>query len=433
MKKLFALCAVLSIAIYAAEAPIRYGLKLAGADSMIFLRDGLLIVPLMLLFVLQSVAGRVHPAYWAYLAIVAVHGSISFINFHTAIPVVYGAKFLLPFLFGFIVASTLTEARGKVFTAICIIWVVTVVALTIDKFGPDNFYPWTGMKTEIGELKVDVSANWDITSGLDRRVAGLTRSSIEAAMLLPMLALIIAPRCNFLLRIFVLGATEGAIYMTTQKGAVIVFALVALVLCLPRVMWYKTLNALCLGMVALAILLPLGTQGLLIATDGGNLSLASLGMRIQLTWPQAFRWIANNEVFPFGTGLGGIGGAQRLFAADSMNPADNIFVFMYGNFGILSVAYLLWAACSGLWLPRYLRNRAHVPLSLIAQTIGYGSVLSILEGQVAMLVTGAAVGSLWLLRKEAMSSQWEDNYRSNLVAITMQAPPRDALPGNRLI
>jgi hypothetical protein len=71
-------------------------------------------------------------------------------------------------------------------------------------------------------------------------------------------------------------------------------------------------------------------------------------------------------------------------------------------------------------------------LSLIAQTIGYGSVLSILEGQIAMLVTGAAVGSLWLLRKEAMSSQWQDNYRTDLVGLTMQAPPRDALPGNRL-
>ena len=49
-----------------------------------------------------------------------------------------------------------------------------------------------------------------------------------------------------------------------------------------------------------------------------------------------------------------------------------------------------------------------------------------------MLVTGAAVGSLWLLRKEAMSSQWQDNYRTDLVGLTMQAPPRDALPGNRL-
>jgi hypothetical protein len=432
MRKLFVACSILFIAIYAAEAPIRYWLKFAGADSMIFVRDFLLIVPLLVLFVSQSFAARIHPAYWVFLAIVAVHGSISYINFHTAIPVVYGTKFLIPFLFGFIAATSLTETRGRAFKILCAVWIVTFAALCVDKFGPDNFFPWSGMKTEIGDLKVDISANWDITSGLDRRVAGFTRSSIDAAMLLPMVALLIAPRCGFILRVLILAATEWAVYLTTQKGALIVFALVALVLCLPRTAWYKALNALCLILAALVILLPLGTQGLLVTINGGTFSLASLGMRIQLTWPDAFRWIANNDVFPFGAGLGGIGGAQRLYVPNSMNPADNIFVFMYGNFGIPSIVYLFWAACSGFYMPRNQRGRTYVPLALLAQSIGYGSVLSILEGQIMMLLTGAAVGTLWLLRQEAAATQWSDNFRTDSIAMALRAPPRDALPGNRL-
>ena len=106
-----------------------------------------------------------------------------------------------------------------------------------------------------------------------------------------------APRCNFLMRIVILAATQGAVYLATQKGALIVFALVALVLCLPRLAWYKMLNVLCLVFAVLVILLPLETQGLLVSTNGGIFSLASLGMRILLTWPEALQWIANNEVF----------------------------------------------------------------------------------------------------------------------------------------
>jgi hypothetical protein len=431
LRRLFVLCGLLFIGIYATEAPIRYGLNAISADNMIFVRDFLLVVPLAALFVLQAFNYRIHPAYWAFLAIVLLHGSISYFNFHTEVAAVYGAKFLIPLLFGFFLAGTFTEPKGKTIAVIAILWLVTVIALGVDKFGPNDLFPWAGMKTTIGDLKVDISNNWDITSGLDRRVAGLTRSSIDAAMLLPMLALVIAPRCRWVLRLIVLAASETAIYFTTQKGALIVFGCVSAALILPRYMWYKALNALCIVFAATAVIVPIATQGLLASTAGDNFSLASFGMRIQTTWPDAFRWISDNSVFPFGVGLGGIGGGQRLFAQDLVNAADNVFLFMYGNFGILALFYLGWAASAGLLLPRYQRDRSHVPLAIMAQNLGYGIVLSMMEGQIAMLFTGAALGTLWLLRKEARVSIWGDNFRDERFAVILGPPPRDALPGNR--
>jgi len=431
LRRLFVLFGLLFIGVYATEAPIRYNLHLIGADDMIFVRDFLLVVPLAVLFVSQAFAFRIHPAYWAFLAIVALHGSISYFNFHTSVAAVYGAKFLMPLLFGFFVARSFTEPKGKVFATICVLWLVTVIALSLDKFGPNDLFPWAGMKTTIGDLKVDISNNWDITSGFYRRVAGLTRSSIDAAMLLPMLALVIAPRCRWLMRIVMLAASGAALYFTTQKGGLIIFCCVSSVLLLPRYMWYKSLNALCLACAAAAVILPFATQGMLASTAGGNFSLASFGMRIQSTWPDAFRWISDNNVFPFGVGLGGLGGGQRLFALDMVNAADNIFLFMYGNFGALALFYLGWAACAGLWLPRFQHEKAHVPLAILAQNIGYGIVLSMMEGQIAMLFTGAALGTLWLLRKEARASIWSDNFRGERLAVVLGPPPRDALPGNR--
>ena len=433
MRRLFVLCGLLFIGIYAAEAPIRYGLNSVRGDDLIFVRDFLLVVPLAVLFVSQAFSFRIHPVYWLFLAIVALHGSISYFNFHTSVAAVYGAKFLIPLLFGFFVARSFTEPRGGIFTTFCILWLVTVVALCVDKFSPADLFPWAGMKTTIDQLKVDISNNWDIASGFDRRVAGLTRSSIDAAMLLPMLTLVIAPRCRWLLRVVVLAATGTALYFTTQKGPLVIFSLVSLVLLMPRYMWYTSLNALCLACAAAAVVLPFATQGALVSTAGGNFSLASFGMRIQTTWPDAFRWISDNNVFPFGVGLGGIGGAQRLFATDLVNAADNVFLFMYGNFGLLALFYLGWAACAGLLLPRFQQDKSHVPLAILAQNIGYGIVLSMMEGQIAMLFTGAALGSLWLLRKEARASIWSDNFRGENLGVVLGPPPRDALPGNRPI
>ena len=56
-----------------------------------------------------------------------------------------------------------------------------------------------------------------------------------------------------------------------------------------------------------------------------------------------------------------------------------------------------------------------------------------IEGRVTMLLTGAVSGSLWLLRKETVATQWSDNFRTESVGMILQTPPRDALPGNRLL
>ena len=78
--------------------------------------------------------------------------------------------------------------------------------------------------------------------------------------------------------------------------------------------------------------MPLFTLGLLMPQNGGVFSFASFAMRISRTWPDAWQWILNHDVFPFGVGLGGIGGAQRFYAANFFNPSDNLFVYPVREF-----------------------------------------------------------------------------------------------------
>ena len=410
MQGLFTLCAVAYLLIYAFEGVIRYGLYSVGADSAILLRDGLIIGPLLLLLAAQAFRTRVHPAYLAFGVIVVLHGLIATLNFHTILPAVYGAKLLVNVLFGFIAARALVLPSRKVVVLLGLVWAVSVFAVVLDKFFVT--FPWMGIETHIGGISVDVSRNWDISDGIAKRAAGFMRSSISAAMLLPTVALIIAPRMrSYVLRMLMLCATVGAVFLTTQKGAVLAIAAVTLILATPGFMRYRLLCWAAVGFAVVDIALPIFTSGLLVVDNGGVFSFASFAMRISDTWPDAWRWIGDNSLFPFGVGLGGIGGAQRFYAEDFFNPSDNFFIFLYANFGVLSLFYLGWMVWQGLRQPPDTRSIAIAPLAILVFNLGYGAALSMLEDQVSQLFFGASVGMLWMLRQMAGAKPWANPFR----------------------
>jgi hypothetical protein len=412
MQRLFNAAVVVYILIYAFEGAARYGLYSIGHDDAILLRDLLMIVPLAVLFAAQSLRGRLHPAFAVFAAVIAVHGAIAVFNLGSYLPAIYGAKLLINILFGFIAARELLNPGPRTMTIFVLIWVASITGVMLDKFV--YTFPWMGLETHIGGIQVDVSRGWDIDDTFDKRAAGFTRSSISAAMLLPILATIIAPRIrNFILRFLLLAITVAGVFLTTQKGSVIAIAAVTCILCAPRWSWYALLSLACVMFALLDVALPVLSSGLLMPQGAGVFSFASFAMRITLTWPEAWRWITDHNVFPFGVGLGGIGGAQRFYAPNFFNPSDNLFVYLYANFGVLSLVYLGWTAALGARLPRLARPGALQALAVLAFIIGYGAALSMLEDQMAALFVGAAAGMLWQLRQEAFVRSWSDSYHGS--------------------
>ncbi|WP_158929504.1 hypothetical protein [Acidisphaera sp. S103] len=409
MQALFTFCGTAYLLIYAFEGVIRYGLYSVGHDDLILLRDGLIIGPLLLLLVMQTFRHHIHPAFAIFAGIVAVHGAIATFNLGTTLPAIYGTKLLVNVLFGFIAGRQLTQPSRRMLLLLVAIWVISVTGVILDKFV--YTFPWMGLETHVGGIQVDVSRGWDIDSGPDKRAAGFTRSSISAAMMLPILVLIIAPRVrSLLIRFVLLATTTVAVALTTQKGAMVAVAAVSLILCAPYWSRYRLLCIACVAFAILAVALPVMSTGLLIPDSGGVFSLASFAMRITLTWPDAWQWISNNQVFPFGVGLGGIGGAQRFYAANFVNPSDNLFVFLYANFGVFSLLYLGWIATIGRRLPRNVQSMAIPALAILAFNLGYGAALSMLEDQVSALFIGASAGMLWQLHQVARAGQWSNPF-----------------------
>lgn len=402
--QLFVFCGLWYLLAYAAEAPIRYLLYLVGADNMILARDALIMGPLVLLFVARALRLSAQPLFLTVGVLFAFHSIVLIGTVGSFKGAAYGVKIMINLLFGFLVAGGLIAPGRRTFRVLATIWVLTMIGILLDKFVLT--FPWTGIKTIVGDLNVDVSKDWMVQDTLAKRVAGFTRSSICVAVFMPPLTMVLITRVrHWLLRGLTLAIAVGAVFMTTQKGALVAFAPVAAILCLPQKHRLGLLRLAFLAFMGLAIVLPLLTFGLRMEHGTGVFSTESIFLRIVYTWPQAWDWINRHQMLIFGVGLGGIGGPQRFYAPDNFNPADNVFILLYAYFGVFALAYLLAVVVLAMRRVTGDKDRVVTATAILAFAFGYGAVLSMLEDQSAPLFIGAALGVLWQeTRRPALNS-----------------------------
>lgn len=391
-------------AVYAFEGAVRYGLNLFGGDALIFVRDAVLLLPLAALTVHQVWTKTLHPAFWVYLAVVLLHGLVFILNFGLIAPAVMGAKVFLTTLTGAIASPVLMRPSPRVVLFFGLLWMSAFGGVALDKLGLE--FPWVGLTAQIGDVKVDIGRDWQIEKdSAGYRAGGFMRSSIHAANLTPLLALLLLIHLRrAALRVGVALLTVLALYWTTQKGALLAFLIVlaVLLLCIR-----KSLTPMRLAFVfflCLMVALPLVLPGYYMPdANAGGFSNYSFNLRVEMMWPEAWAWIRRHEVFPFGVGLGGISGAQVLYAPEQANAADNLFVFMYAYFGVMAVVYLGLALWAYLRVPASADNSDRQAMVTLLLIVIYGCVLSMLEDQMTSLFLGAALGWLAYERRKPWS------------------------------
>lgn len=390
----FIFCMAVYLTIYSVEAPIRYGLFLAGKDSLILVRDALIIAPLFFLAASQSLRLQLHTGFVVWAVIMAFHAMILIGTVGSPKGAVYGAKVLINLLFGFFAAGLLISPGRRMTRWLAFLWLVIVFGVCLEKAGVT--FVWTGIKTVIGDLNVDVSKDWEITDPLAKRVAGFTRSSIAVAAILPCLTIVLMGKIKHpVVKGLVALIAIGSVFMTTQKGSIVAMIPILAILCVQPARQPARLRIAFLAFLVIAIGLPLMTLGLHMQHGAGVFSTESLYLRIAYTWPDAWKWIVHHQMLWFGVGLGGIGGPQRLYAPDSFNPSDNIAVLLYGYFGVFAIVYTGIVGVLALRPVTGSIERVTPALAILAFAFGYGVVLSVIEDQSASLFLGAAVGVLW--------------------------------------
>lgn len=399
---------------YVFEGFIRYGFNLAGADGLIFIRDALLIVPIIILLVQQFLRRQVHPAYSIFILVILVHGLVMVLNIGSVMAVCYSIKMLMTLLAGALLADRLFRPSRIMLMLVFLMWAVSFTGIALDKYYME--FPWTGIETIIDDIKVEISRDWQI-AGEDKRAGGFMRSSINAATIVPLLAIILMFNLRRrYLRILVALLTVPALVWTTQKGPIIAYLLTLTMLAISYRRPIPILRVGVCAMLTLAVGLPIILSGVPMPTSEGVFSFSSFYQRIEEMWPQAWQWIHLHEAFPFGVGLGGISGAQRLYALNDMNAADNMFILMYAYFGMMSFVYLGFIGLVALRIPNDGSRSATQAMASLVYLLGYGIVISLLEDQMASLFLGASLA--WLC-KEIQFNQRQD--------ASILSPPRCAV------
>ncbi len=390
--KILSLGLMVYMVFYTFESPIRYALNMMGADELIFIRDFTIILPVLAIFIYQLLHRCVNPAYYVYGFIVLLHGFVMIYSTRSAMAAAFGAKLLVTSLVGAVGARLFFEPTRRMAIFIFLLWSITCIGVGTEKYFFD--FPWIGMETHIGDVTVEISRDWQVT-GENKRAAGFTRASINTAYLLGLTGVFLLFRSPRILYRLAIGVpTLLCLYWTTQKGAILVFiVLMGLLLALVK----RPTMAMKIAFIIMLVLdvgLPLLMPGYYMDRAEGMFSMMSFNIRVEDMWPRAWHWIDSAEVFPFGVGLGGIGGGQRFFAPYAWDAADNLFILIYAYFGLPGMIYLLWACITVLRTRRNASAGTVQALATMAFIMGYGVVISIIEDQMGSLFLGA--GLAWL-------------------------------------
>lgn len=379
------------------EGALRYGLHKVGLDSAIFFRDALLFGSFGAYLFVRIPLGAVPASVGVFALLMLVHGAIAVAQLHTGISVVYGLKLMLPILCGFLVPDAIFAPSRRVTRWMLILWIVSVAGAAYDRIvlGPTGFFPWVGTNVSLGGIDVELGRDWQSGDEI-KRVGGLARSSINLATLLPLVAVMVfAGIRNIAVRVIVAALTVMVLYWTTQKGALLAYPLAMLSFALVRRQNAAVLRVCVVAMALLCVLAPTVLIQFRMPHDEGVFSFESFIARIESMWPEAWVWI-NDHSMVFGVGLGGIGGAQRFYAPLDFNAADNLFVYFYANFGIMTFVYMGAAVAVALVAPVRDPSRDALALASLAFLLGYGVVISLVEDHIASFWLGATLA--WLVR-----------------------------------
>jgi len=337
------------------EAPLRYFLLEHDVPWIIYIRD-VSVVLIVSWFIFKSLFNPSDNKLIIILfSILVLHSLIGLVYLPNEYMVLFGWKTFLPILVGVGSYYVFIDNLNKMKWLFLILFSILVTGLFINYFIE---FPWEGITYSLDTFTIEATKKEDTAFGI-RRLAGFSRYFYEAAIQTLFLIIYLVVHIknkSIKVCIWLLGGL--AIILTTVKGVILSYLLITILLILLKINqklieYYKLYRKLLLGLLVMAILLPVLTYINLLVIDFGlhkdinDMLFSSFTMRLYDTWPEAIELIRDQGNLLLGRGLGGIGQSQIFFETYLYTPVDNIFIFLYGNFGLLGGLYLLYLYYKG--------------------------------------------------------------------------------------
>ena len=374
------------------EGPLRYALSKLKLESFLYLRD-------LFAFIVVAIAARKASTklntYQKLIAaapyLLLIHLVIGLWLGRPLIPAFFAYKLFLATLFGIAAAPIIIKSQARIPNILLAFFFITVAGVIINS--QITQFPWEGEDFESAFGVARTTIVW--WSDGARRISGFTRASFTAAAIIGISgAFSMLHYKNFVLKIGILSLGVGAIYLTTSKGVLVAYAIVGAISLIPASAAFKlnTTRTLIIFFAALTLIAPFIAAFLQISPTyirTSPASLSSFADRFAITWPGMLNSHTPWHTWIIGTGLGGVSGALR-FGSEfyKYNPVDNLFLYIFANFGILGLIYygtLVFAFIS----TTSKINSLHKGLSGVALVIFcYGTTAHLLEDAFASIVIG---------------------------------------------
>ncbi|WP_141304210.1 hypothetical protein [Moorella sp. E306M] len=339
---LLALCLFLTVK--ALEGPVRYALVSADIEWAIYVPTFLLMLVVLLRGLLVMHTWRISRVMLIVtLALLGASG-LGMVLIGNPAQVLFGIYVWVPFLFGAALAQEIVPHLRRLYCFFVLLWLVSVAGVFLNYFFD---WPWAGFVYKVSGISIEGTRKWS-TFGIER-LAGFARASFEAAIIifiLSLLLLIYGKNRWTKPAVWLIGG--GAIVLTTTKGIMAAYLAVTLLLLVRPWTPAFILRAapFVVAIVVMAFPLYSWTQdiSLILKNEVDCLLLASFEDRLTYTWPAANELVFQHGAGPVGRGVGGIGAAQDRFEKTLYNPADNLFVYLFGIAGYLAVILMLLIA-----------------------------------------------------------------------------------------
>ncbi len=387
----------LYIIIIILEAPIRYMLNLYKYNNLIYIKDLIMLI-LLVLGLWKNKFNNGHIWIFIGASISCVVATIYVKNIKQI--GFFILKIFVPFMVGILQYKNILNdfKQNKLFYEVCF-W-ISVVGVILNSFIE---YPWEGLAYDVGEY--DVSASWSWTTTGQKRIAGFTRTSINAAIVISIFLILIQlnEKNSKIKKIICCIIALYAIWITTMKGT-----LIAIILFYFINIFNINFNKKMLINVLIIIMILLPIFSMICEPMFEYLEyhldyktyrryFYSFRERLQGTWPDAFKLVESNGNIFLGRGFGGVGASQSYYEPDIRSPADNLFVYLYITCGVFSFILLYYIMKKVNEMDFKESDDIYV-YNILVLICAYGIVSNIVEGALLGMLFGCCVG--YMLKKK---------------------------------
>lgn len=328
------------VSILAFEGPLRFLLGKFGLDGLIYVKDLMILLNVMLYIIIRLKNGYFEKKIFGFIIFLIIYSGVSIFNGKNYGQIIFAIKMFFPVLLGILLKDIFVNEFDNITKFFLKVYKISIIGAIINLF---ITFPWDNDSTEMLGMNITMSSTYGANGVI--RYAGLTRNPGTFAMILLSISLLYMLNRNYNIynKIVVWIASGIFIYLSTSKAAIITYFIITLIIFIKR-----RVNILVrINRVLIVINLILPISSIILEYEkiktffesgiGRKIPLNSLFDRLINTWPAAFELVKVSGNYLTGIGMGGIGVSQKYFENLLYNPADSLFVYLYGICGVFSL------------------------------------------------------------------------------------------------